>query len=320
MKKNLQKLLSVGLAVSMTVAIISGCGSNAGSSGETSKTEDTKDDQVVVGVSLLNCTHVFYNNIQKGLEAKAKELGWELIIQDAAADANKQLSQVQDFITQGVDAIIICPTNSAGSKSMVELADDAQIPVFTMDIESDGEVVSHVATDNYTGGQLAAEYMINNILTDKKGDAAVITYSEIEACIQREEGFTDYIEENAPDIKVVDIQNYSGDQQKAADVMQNMLLKHENIDVVFAVGDPAAIGALSSIEAAGKDTKIIGYDGNPEGIEAIKSGGNWVADVAQDPIAIAEKTLDAVKTKLDGGTPEKEIKIAPYIIDKENAE
>lgn len=320
MKKNLKKLFAMGLAVSMTMAMMAGCSSDTGGSDESAKTEDQQDEKVVVGVSLLNCTHVFYNNIQKGLENKAEELGWELIIQDAAADANKQLSQVQDFITQGVDAIIICPTNSAGSKSMVELADEAGIPVFTMDIQSDGEVVSHIATDNYTGGQLAAEYMINNILTDKKGDAAVITYSEIEACIQREEGFTDYIEENAPDINVVDIQNYSGDQQKAADVMQNMLLKHENIDVVFAVGDPAAIGALSSIDAAGKDTLIIGYDGNPEGIEAIKSGGNWVADVAQDPTAIAENTLEAVKTKLDGGTPEKEIKIAPYIIDKENAE
>ena len=162
--------------------------------------------------------------------------------------------------------------------------------------------------------------MLEKILTDKKGDAAVITYSEIEACIQREKGFTDYLAENAPDVNVVDIQNYSGDQQKAADVMQNMLLKHENIDVVFAVGDPAAIGAQSSIDAAGKDTLIIGYDGNPEGIEAIKAGGNWVADVAQDPTAIAEKTLEAVKTKLEGGTPDKEIKIEPYIIDKENAE
>ena len=95
-------------------------------------------------------------------------MGWELIIQDAAADANKQLSQVQDFITQDVDAIIICPTNSAGSKSMVELADAAEIPVFTMDIESDGEVVSHIATDNYKGGQLAAQYMVENLLTDKK--------------------------------------------------------------------------------------------------------------------------------------------------------
>ncbi|RGT72147.1 substrate-binding domain-containing protein [Mediterraneibacter massiliensis] len=320
MKKFSKRFVGIMLTVIMALSLAVGCGSSQGTDSKTEGNEKTEGDKKVIGVSLLNCTHVFYNNIQKGLENKAEELGWELIIQDAAADANKQLSQVQDFITQDVDAIIICPTNSAGSKSMVELADEADIPVFTMDIESDGEVVSHIATDNYKGGQIAAEYMLEKILTDKKGDAAVITYSEIEACIQREKGFTDYLAENAPDVNVVDIQNYSGDQQKAADVMQNMLLKHENIDVVFAVGDPAAIGAQSSIDAAGKDTLIIGYDGNPEGIEAIKAGGNWVADVAQDPTAIAEKTLEAVKTKLEGGTPEKEIKIEPYIIDKENAE
>ncbi|MBC5689126.1 substrate-binding domain-containing protein [Mediterraneibacter sp. NSJ-55] len=320
MKRFGKKLMGILLTFVMVLSLMVGCSSPQGTDSKTEEKGKTEENKKVIGVSLLNCTHVFYNNIQKGLETKAEELGWELIIQDAAADANKQLSQVQDFITQDVDAIIICPTNSAGSKSMVELADAADIPVFTMDIESDGEVVSHIATDNYKGGQIAAEYMLENILTDKKGDVAVITYSEIEACIQREEGFTDYLAENAPEVNVVDIQNYSGDQQKAADVMQNMLLKHENIDVVFAVGDPAAIGAQSSIDAAGKETLIIGYDGNPEGIEAIKAGGNWVADVAQDPTAIAEKTLEAVKTKLDGGTPEKEIKIEPYIIDKENAE
>lgn len=321
MMKSLKRLCAFFLAILMTAILMVGCASGKSETEKESESTETESEEPkVIGVSLLNCTHVFYNNIQKGLEEKAKELGWELIIQDAAADANKQLSQVQDFITQDVDAIIICPTNSAGSKSMVELADEAGIPVFTMDIESDGEVVSHIATDNYKGGQLAAQYLVEKLLTDKKGDVAVITYSEIEACIQREKGFTEWLAENAPDINVVDIQNYSGDQQKAADVMQNMLLKHENIDVVFAVGDPAAIGAQASIDAAGKDTLIIGYDGNPEGIEAIKSGGNWVADVAQDPTAIAENTLEAVKTKLDGGTPEKEIMIEPYIIDKENAE
>lgn len=320
MKSRLKRICAILLSFIMVVALATGCGSNTSDSGDGGTSDTGSSEKKVVGVSLLNCTHVFYNNIQKGLEEKAEELGWELIIQDAAADANKQLSQVQDFITQDVDAIIICPTNSAGSKSMVELADEAGIPVFTMDIESDGEVVSHIATDNYKGGQLAAEYLVNKILTDKKGDVAVITYSEIEACIQRENGFTEWLAENAPDINVVDIQNYSGDQQKAADVMQNMLLKHENIDVVFAVGDPAAIGAQASIEAAGKDTLIIGYDGNPEGIEAIKAGGNWVADVAQDPTAIAQKTLEAVEMKLNGETPEKKIMIEPYIIDKDNAE
>lgn len=285
-----------------------------------SKADLAKGEEKTVGVSLLNSTHVFYNNIQKSMETTADEKGWKLDVQDAAGDANKQLSQVQDFITKKVDAIVIAPTNSAGSKSMVELADKAGIPVFTMDIKSDGKVVCHVATDNYKGGQLAAEYLVENILTEKKGTAAVITYSEIESCVDREKGFTDYLKENAPNIEVVDVQNYSGDQQKAADVMQNMLLKHDKIDAVFCVGDPAAIGALSSITAAGKDTKIIGYDGNPEGIAEIKKEGNWVADVAQDPATIGKATLEAVQEYLNGATPEEEILISPYMIDVKNAE
>lgn len=284
-----------------------------------SATGDKTSEPKTVGVSLLNSTHVFYNNIQASMEKTADEYGWTLDVQDAAGDANKQLSEVQDFITKGVDAIVIAPTNSAGSKSMIDLADQAGIPVFTMDIASDGKPVCHVATDNKKGGELAAQYVVDHILTDKKGNAAVITYSEIESCVDRETGFTDYLAANAPDIKVVDVQNYSGDQQKAADVMQNMLLKHENIDVVFCVGDPAATGALSSITAAGASTKIIGYDGNPEGIAEIKKGGNWVADVAQDPAAIGKSTMEAIKTYLEGGTPDATILIAPYVIDASNA-
>ncbi|HHX69644.1 MAG: substrate-binding domain-containing protein [Miniphocaeibacter sp.] len=299
-----------------------------GCSGGTNKTEETgavsdksnNDKQIVVGVSLLNNAHVFYNNIEKALQEKAKELGYELIIQDAAGDANKQLGQVQDFITQKVDAIIISPTNSAGSKSMVELADAEDIPVFTMDVASDGEVIAHVATDNYKGGELAAEYIVKNVLEDEKGEVAVITYSEIESTVERENGFTEWIEKNAPNVKVVDIQNYSGDQGKAADVMQNMLLKHENLNAVFCVGDPAAVGAMSSIDSSGKDVKIVGFDGNPEGVEAILSGGKWVADVAQNPEEIGFSTLEAVKSHLAGEEVDKLIPIAPYIIDSSNAE
>ena len=260
----MKKGISFALAALMAVSLMA-CGGGAAKSttaagtekqtekasekaGETEAAkEQSKGEAKTIGVSLLNSTHVFYNSIESAMEEQAKEYGWTLDVQDAAGDANKQLGQVQDFITKKVDAIVIAPTNSAGSKSMIDLADKAGIPVFTMDIASDGKPVTHVATDNKKGGQLAAEYVVNNILTDKKGTAAVITYSEIESCVDREKGFTDYLKENAPDIKVVDVQNYSGDQQKAADVMQNMLLKNDNIDVVFCVGDPAATGALSSL-------------------------------------------------------------------------
>lgn len=277
------------------------------------------DKKITVGVSLLNKSHVFYNNIEAALRETAKENGIQLIVQDASGDPNKQLGQVQDFITQKVNAIILSPTNSAGSKSMVEMAATAKIPVFTMDIKSDGNTVSHIATDNYKGGQLAAEYMFKSMLKDKKGDVAVITYSEIESCIEREKGFTEWMAANAPNVKIVDIQNYSGDQSKAADVMQNMLLKHAKLSAVFCVGDPAATGAMASITAANKKVMVIGFDGNPEGIEAIKSGGLWKADIAQNPEAIGKTTLLTVKDYLEGKKVKKFIAIAPYIIDASNA-
>ena len=295
------------------------CISLAACSGGEGATDQAQSDQPKVGVSLLNKAHVFYNKIEAGLVDKAAELEYSLIIQDASGDANKQMNQVQDFITQKVDAIILCPTNSAGSKSMVELAAAAGIPVFTMDIMSDGDTVCHVATDNYKGGSLAAEYMVNNMMTDKRGDVAVITYSEIESCIEREKGFTDWVAANAPDVNVVAIQNYSGDQAKAADIMQNMLLMYENLEDVFCVGDPAAAGAMASITTARRQVKVMGFDGNPEAVEAILDGGLWVASIAQNPTEIGFTTLQAIKDHLDGKDVPKVIPIAPYVLDASNA-
>lgn len=180
MKKGFQKLLVAGVLVlslagcqsqaqkqePSTVAATAtdtAAGNEAGSKAEGEAGADSKettDKNITVGVSLLNNAHVFYNNIEGAMKEEAETLGYQLIIQDAAGDGNKQLSQVQDFITQKVDAIVICPTNSAGSKSMVELAEAAGIPVFTMDVASDGDVISHISTDNYKGGELAAEYAV----------------------------------------------------------------------------------------------------------------------------------------------------------------
>lgn len=312
--KRLAKIISVLLVFIM----LAGCGAKKGTSNSTATPTTAAKKQVVVGVSLLTREHVFYNNIETALQKRANELGVKLIVQDASKDANKQLSQVQDFITQKVDAIILCPTNSAGSKSMVELANNANIPVFTMDISSDGATVAHIATDNYKGGELAAEYVAKNMLENATGEVAIVTYSEVESCVNREKGFSEYLAKNYPNVKVVDVQNSSGDQAKSADVTQNMLLKHPNLKVIFGVGDPFAMGALSAVKSANKQVKIIGFDGNPEGINEIKSGGLWVADIAQDPASIGTSTLNAVMDKLAGKDVPKNIPIAPKVIDKSN--
>ena len=177
----MKKVIALLLATVLGASLLVGCSSNT-STPEVETNDIVEDGNVTegsegitVGVSLLNNAHVFFNNIEAALREKAAETNVTLIVQDAAGDANKQLSQVQDFITQKVDAIIISPTNSAGSKSMVELADQAGIPIFTMYVASDGDVVSHVATDNYTGGKLAAQESGNNNVESQAGEVAVIT-------------------------------------------------------------------------------------------------------------------------------------------------
>jgi ribose transport system substrate-binding protein len=282
--------------------------------------DDATDEQIVIGVSLLTRSHVFYNKIEEALVARAQELGYELDIADANRDSNTQMSQVQDFITKGVDAVILCPTSSSGIKSSIDLCKEAGIPVFTMDIAAEeGEVACHVGTDNYEGGKLAAEYTAKNILENESGKVAIVTYSEVESCVNREQGFVDVME-TYPNIEVVDIQNSSGDSEKSANVTQDMLLKYADLDVIFGVGDPFAMGALSAIKSANRDVKIIGFDGNPEGIAEILKGDLWIADVAQDPAAIGITTLNMVKDYLAGNDVPPIQMIAPQIIDITNAE
>jgi len=265
----------------------------------------------------LTREHVFFNMIEQYLNEEAAKLGYKLVVMDGDFDTNKQTSQVQDFITQKVDAIIIAPASSAGISNATDLAKKAGIPVFTIDTASDGEVVAHVATDNFEGGKMAAAYL--GKLLNGKGKVGIITYSEIESCVNRENGFKEVMAKDFPEIKIVDVQNCSGSAEKAASLTQDMLLKYPDLDAIFAVGDPFAIGALSAIESAKRDITLIGFDGNPEGVAEIKKGGLWKADIAQDPHAIAKTALELIQKNLAGEKVEAVNYIPPYVIDITNA-
>ncbi len=249
------------------------------------------------------------------MKKRAAEVGVNLFCVDGQLDSNIQHNQVQDFITQKVDAIVLAPYSNAGSAPAVALADAAGIPLFTMDNRSDGKVKAHVATDNLEGGRIAgrlAAKMLNG-----KGTAAVITVENSPTCKDRENGFLEIIKDY-PGIEVVAIGDYMGDANRAAALTQDFLTNTPDLDVIFAAGDPAAIGAISSIKASGLTTKIIGYDGNPEAIAAIKDpvdGKLWVADVAQDPAGIGRKMVDVVIEYLETGKAEPLFEITPYLID-----
>ncbi len=324
--KVLAKVLAVVICFA---ALLAGCSSPANNppandpaastaASTTEPASQASDHQIVIGVSLLTRQHVFYNLVETAMQAKADELGIKLIVMDGNQDSSLQYSQIQDFVTQGVDGIILAAASSAGSKSALEIADKAGIPVVTIGTKTDGVPLTHFQTDEWTGGELAGQYAVEALA--EKGEIAIITYDEIEQCVDRAEGFKSIVAKY-PEMKVVDEQNYQGDAEKAATIAQDFITKHPNLAMVFAVGDPAAMGAYNTFNAAQKNIKIIGYDGNPEGINEIKKPDSiWIADVAQDPAGMGGGAVQAIIDHLNGKTLEKEILLAPYMVDAKTAQ
>ena len=271
-------------------------------------------DKLKVGAVLLTREHVFWNILEENLIKAAEKYNIDLIVVDGKASSDVQYGQVQDFITQGVDAIVLSPASSAGSKAASDLAKESGIPVFCLNIKSDGDFVTFVGTDEIKGGQLAGEFVAKAL--GGKGKTAIITYDEIEQCTWRADGFKSVLKEY-PGIEVVSEMTYSGDVNKAASVTQDFLTQFPDLDYIFAVGDPAAVAAVETIKGSGMDVKVVGYDGNPEAISGIKKDGKvWKADIAQDPAGSADKMLKVVADYLrDNKKPESEILISPYVID-----
>jgi len=249
----------------------------------------------VIGVSLLNLQHEFYQDLREGMRKGAKKYGYELKILSADFNPAIQANHIRDFIVQKVDAVIICPCDSKTVGTSIEQANNAGIPVFTSDIRNDspqGKVIAHVASDNYQGGVLAAELM--NEALNGKGNVALITSPGVESCTERIRGFKDKIKDY-PEIKIVEELSAEGQRDKALDVARDILTKHPELDGIFGINDDSALGALAAVEAAGKAgrIKIVGYDATQEARRRIRDGKIY-ADVVQYPKLMGEKTLDIV--------------------------
>src|SRR5213593_4724275 len=155
----------------------------------------------VIGVSLLTKEHVFYRDLEKGLRETAAKHDFDLIINSGDWDLAKHQAQIENYIVQKVDAIIVCPVDSKGIGPAIQKANSAGIPVFTADIKAEGgAIVSQIASDNVAGGRLAAQYLVK--LLNGKGDVAIIDQPVTQSVIDRVRGFLE-VTARFPEIRVV---------------------------------------------------------------------------------------------------------------------
>ncbi|MFT2791950.1 substrate-binding domain-containing protein [Serratia sp. T13T92] len=264
-----------------------------------------------IGASLLTQQHPFYIDLADAMKAEAKKDDVVLNISIANQDLNKQLSDVEDFITKKVDAIIISPVDSKGVQAAIIKAEKAGIPVITVDVAAEGvPVVTHVATDNYAGGVAAGKLM--GKLLNGKGKVAIIDYPALQSVVARVDGFKKGLADT-PDVKIVAIQT-GITRAEALTVAQNMMQAHPDLNGLFGFGDDAALAAVIAAKSARNDNiKIIGFDGMKEARDAVDSDKTFVAVIRQYPDQMGAKAIDAAVDHLNGKPVAKLIPVAPGV-------
>lgn len=268
-----------------------------------------------IGVTLLTREDDFYRELEAGLQEAAKANNFQLLIQSGDKDLSRQQSQIDNFIVQKVDAIIVCPTDTRGIAPAIERANGANIPVFTADIAAGGgKVVSHVASDNVAGGRLAAEYVVKAI--NGAGKVGIIGQPEVQSVVDRETGFKEEISKHA-NIQLAPVLNGGGVRDRALKAADDLIQGNPDLKAIFCINDETALGALSSAEARGKnDLIIVGYDAAPEAVQAIKRGSALKADVAQQPRNIGAKTIEAIAKNFKGEPVEAKVAVPVKLIEK----
>lgn len=235
-----------------------------------------------VGLSVSTLNNPFFVQLKAGAQAEAKAAGVDLTVTDAQNDASQQANQIQNFISQNVKSIIINPVDSDAASPSVKAANKADIPVVAADRGvSRGEVATTVASDNVAGGKLAAKTLAEQL--GGKGSILVLQGTAgTSASRERGQGFTEGLKAY-PGIKVVAKQPADFDRTKGLDVTTNLLQAHSGITGIFAENDEMALGAIKALGSkAGKSVKVIGFDGTPDGLKAVKAG-TLAATVAQQP-------------------------------------
>ncbi|HKU67151.1 MAG TPA: substrate-binding domain-containing protein [Candidatus Baltobacteraceae bacterium] len=248
-----------------------------------------------IGVSIQDLEAQFYQQMEAGMQSEAKKYNYRVIFVDANRDSAKQQSQVEDFISKKVDAIVLTPYDSQAIGSAIAEANNANIPVFTADIANaskQGKVVAHVASDNVQGGQMAAGLMCKAV--GGSGEIAILDEPEVTSVQDRVKGFKMGIAQKCPNVKIVAEIDSGGTRDKANSDMSDVLQAHKNLKGVFGINDDTALGAVTAIRAAGaSNIAVVGYDAQAEARTAIKNGQMY-GDAIQYPDKIGSLTVDAI--------------------------
>ncbi|WP_146405498.1 ABC transporter substrate-binding protein [Allorhodopirellula heiligendammensis] len=270
-------------------------------------------------------SHIFWQSVRSGAQQAGEDLGVRVTFKGPSkeSDRSEQISVFQSFLNSGVDGICLAPLDADALVRPVEEAGRAGVPVVIFDsgLNTDsGDFVSYVATDNFRGGQMAADAMASSLGADG-GKVICLRYHQgSESTHQREEGFLDGIAKY-PQIEVISSDQYGGTTtESAVDKSQSLLNRFgTDVDGVFTTCEPNAEGMLRAIrdrDLAGK-VKLIAFDSSDSLREAL-AAGDVSAIVLQDPVRMGYLAIETLAAAIRGESVESFVDTGLFVATPDN--
>lgn len=308
MKKTLRSVILLVLAFSMLLAL-------------TACSTSQKSDKVKIGVTLMDFSTEFGIGLKDYMTAKADAMGdVELTVVDAGGDAGKQLQQVETFISQKVDAIIMQPQEQEACSPAIDKAKAAGIPIINCNSLTITEPDAYVGSNDSESAEIAMTYIAEQL--GGKGNVLMMHgHPGQTAEVKRTEGAMDILAQN-PDMTLLDEQTADWDRAEAMTLMENWIQAYgDQINAVFCQNDEMALGALNALVQAGKkdNVLVVGVDAIDDALQSVKDG-KMDATVYQDCKGQAEGAIEAAYKLAKGESVEKEILIPFILVTTENVD
>ncbi|CAN5674876.1 sugar ABC transporter substrate-binding protein [soil metagenome] len=304
-------LRRIGITL-LAVSLLTAC------SQSTSSDKSQESKKIIVGATMLSMQNEFIVNVHDEMEKKAQELGVELITVDAERSALKQIEQVESFIAQKVDVIIMNPCEVEASSPAIAKALAAKIPIINVNSETSTKPSAFVGSDDVESAKIALKFIAEKL--NGKGNILMMQgYMGQAAQIKREQGAKEILK-NYPGLKIIAQQTAEWDRAKAMSLMENWIQSYgSQVNAVFAQNDEMGLGAVKALTVAGLKNKVIvvSIDAIPDALQAVKKG-ELDATVFQNA---QQQGAQAIETavKLTKGQPYDKQTLIPFeLVTKEN--
>lgn len=308
-------------AVASAALLLSACGvATSSDTGSDSSSTDpvASEEQLTIGFAQATQQSPFYVALGDGVRAAAEAAGAELIYVDANGDIAKQNNDIEDLITQGVDAILINPVDPQGIAPSMASAKAAGIPVITVDRFAEG-AIAHIGRDNVAMGRLVGDAVLAALgseggkILEIQGDAGGTV------AMDRSAGFNAAFD-GVASIEVVQGPFAEYIRANAVTAMQDLLQAHPDVRAVYAHNDDMALGALQVLLENGRtDVLVSGVDGLMEAVEAIAGGDQYVATSLNDPISLGAIAAQTALKAAKGEAVDANIDAGSGLVDRSNA-